>query len=465
MFVIVLISLIALLFLLVYYASLNKAILEVMPTIAWFTFMVIPFFYSMEFFDNTGTNLQFLGITFICLALLVGDWYSVKTKSKILSNTEVKTEIGFSSNIQLVLILAVVAIPIIHTLISGTSPLLNYVFKDSSTATVSMDRVSYTKFGTPYFFAILSNWVTNIIMPLIIAWLFFQKKYFWSFIIFVWSILYALNSTAISPVIFLLFSLGLILLTLKFRSFRNIFEISLIVGFACVILSGLFFKATSLNNLDKCPPPTGVVKSPTNILRSCPDKTLPGLNPIINEIGYRVFFTPVEVSNNWYKHFSMEKNKMRSFSELFEQDIFLKTSNLIGNEYYLKNFPNYFSKWINAPASIDADAFSFGGLPLVLLLSILLIFIRVFISTGGNNSPPEVQAFENLALAYLILLPCSASIQAILIPQGLLPVLLVLFYLRKVNYNIINKLYIQINKFILGFLKIRIKISTIINKL
>ena len=105
MFVIVLISLIALLFLLVYYAWRNKAILEVMPTFAWFTFMVVPFFYSMEFFDNIGTNLQFLGITFIYLALLVGDWYSVKTKSKKLSNTEVKIEIGFSGDIQLVLIL------------------------------------------------------------------------------------------------------------------------------------------------------------------------------------------------------------------------------------------------------------------------------------------------------------------------------------------------------------------------
>ena len=330
---------------------------------------------------------------------------------------------------------------------------------------VSMDRAFYTKFGTSYFFAILSNWVTNIIMPLIIVRLFFQKKYFWSFIIFVWSILYALNSTATSPVIFLLFSISLILLALKFRSFRNIFGIILIVAVLCVILSGLFFRAITLNNVDECPSPTGVVKSPTNIIRSCPNNTLPGLNPIFNKIGYRIIFTPVEVSNDWYKHFSMEKNKYRSFSNLFEQDIYLKTSNLIGTEYYLKNFPNDFNKWINASASVDADEFSFGGMPSVLLVSILLIFIRVFISAGGNNSPPLVQAFENLALAYLVLLPSFASIQAILIPQGLLPVLLVLFYLRKVNYNIINMLYIKINKFILGFLKIRIKISTIINKL
>ena len=440
MFVIVLISLIALLFLLVYYAWRNKAILEVMPTFAWFTFMVVPFFYSMEFFDNIGTNLQFLGITFIYLALLVGDWYSVKTKSKKLSNTEVKIEIGFSGDIQLVLILAVVAIPFIHTLISGTSPLFDLVFKDSSKATVSMDRASYTKFGITYFVSILSNWTINIIMPFLVAWLFVQKKYLWSLIILVWSILYAINSTAKGPVIFLMVSISFILLALKFKSLRNIFGTVMIVAFIGVILSGVSFGTTTLNNVDECPPSAGIVKSPANISRSCPTSSSSGLNPIINTIGYRVFLTPVEVSNNWYKYFSTDESSNRNISDLFERNIFQKTANLIGREYYVKYFPNSYDNWITAYASIDADAFSFGGLPLVLLVSILLVFIRVFISSQGNNSPPEILAFENLALVYLVLLPFSASIQAILIPQGLLPVLLVVLYLRKRNYLNISKL-------------------------
>ena len=82
MFNIILISLILLLIALFYYASLKKAMLEIIPTLAWCTFMVIPFLYSRKFFDITGTNSQFLGIALVYLALLVGDWYSVKTKSK-----------------------------------------------------------------------------------------------------------------------------------------------------------------------------------------------------------------------------------------------------------------------------------------------------------------------------------------------------------------------------------------------
>jgi hypothetical protein len=121
----------------------------------------------------------------------------------------------------------------------------------------------------------------------------------------------------------------------------------------------------------------------------------------------------------------------RSLSDLFERDTFKKTANLIGREYYVKPFPNSYNDSITAYASIDADAFSFGGLPLVLLLSILLVFIRLFLSSKDYNSSPEIQAFEHLALVYLILLPFTASIQAILIPQGLLPVLLIILYLRK----------------------------------
>jgi hypothetical protein len=56
MLFVILISLTSLLFLLVYYALLKKEMLEIMPTLAWFTFMVIPFVYSVEFFNKTGTN-------------------------------------------------------------------------------------------------------------------------------------------------------------------------------------------------------------------------------------------------------------------------------------------------------------------------------------------------------------------------------------------------------------------------
>lgn len=433
MFVVILISLISLLFPLIYYASRNKATLEIMPTLAWFTFMVFPFYYSMEFLDSTGTNLQFLGITFIHTALLVSDWYSVRIKSKSLPSIKQDTEIGSHRKIQSLLILIVLVIPVAHALISGTSPLFDLVFKDSSNEGVSMDRALYTKFGVTYFFLVLSNWTVNIIMPFLVTWLFVQKKYYRSAIILTWSLLYAINSTAKFPVIFLLVSISFILIALKFKQLANIFGKAMIVVFVGVLLSGISFGSAMLNNVDKCPLSPGIVKSPANISRSCPSSGSIGINPVINTIGYRVFFTPVEVSNHWYNYFSTGENMTRSLSDLFERDTFKKTANLIGREYYVKPFPNSYNDSITAYASIDADAFSFGGLPLVLLLSILLVFIRLFLSSKDYYSSPEIQAFEHLALVYLILLPFTASIQAILIPQGLLPVLLIILYLRKQN--------------------------------
>ena len=435
MFNIILISLILLLIALFYYASLKKAMLEIIPTLAWCTFMVIPFLYSRKFFDITGTNSQFLGIALVYLALLVGDWYSVKTKSKPVYSLKSDIKIMFNHKIQLFLITIVIVIPVIHTLISGTSPLFDLIFRDSSRVEVSMDRALYTKFGVTYFFSILSNWTINIIMPFLVTWLFVQKKYYWTFVILAWSLLYAINSTAKLPVIFLVVSISFILIVLRFKSFANIFGNVIIVVFAGLILSGIYFGNAMLNNIDKCPPSTGIVKSPANISRSCPSSSAIGLNPVISTVGYRIFLTPVEVSNHWYNYFSTSINVNRSLFDLFERNTLKKTANLIGREYYVKPFPNSYNNSITAYASIDADAFSFGGLLLVLLVSILLISIRIFISSKGNNSPPEIQAFEYLALVYLILLPFTASIQAILIPQGLLPVLLVVLYLRKLNRN------------------------------
>jgi hypothetical protein len=319
---------------------------------------------------------------------------------------------------------------------SGISPLFDLIFRNSSKVEMSMDRALYTKFGVTYLFSILSNWTINIIMPILVTWLLIKKRYFWTFVTLAWSLLYALNSTAKLPVLFLAVSISLIVIGLRFKYLENIFGQIIIAVFAGLTLTGMFFGNWMLNNIDKCPPPTGIIKSPANISRSCPSNSSVELSPVIRTIGYRIFLTPVEVSNHWYNYFSTdEKNVNRSLFDLFERDTFKKAANLIGKEYYVKPFPNSYNDSITAYASIDADAFSFGGLIFVLLVAILLIFIRIFISSKGNNSPPEIQTFEYLALVYLILLPFTASIQAILIPQGLFLVLMVIFLLRKLKQN------------------------------
>jgi len=433
MFNIILTSLILLLIALFYYASIKKAILEIIPTLAWCTFMVIPFLYSRKFFDITGTNSQYLGIALVCSALLIGDLYSVNTKSMYSHSLKSDIKIKLDKKLQIFLIIIVVVIPILHTLFSGTSPLFDLIFKDSSRLEVSIDRAYYTKFGVTYFFSIISNWTINIIMPFLVTWFFVQKKYLWTFVTLTWSLLYAINSTAKLPVIFLMVSISFIMIALRFKSLANFFGKTILVVFVGFILCGISFGNLMLNSIEKCPISTGVIQSPANISRSCPSGSTVGLNPVLNTIGYRIFLTPVEVSNHWYNYFSTKDKAYRGLSDVFERDTFKKTANLIGREYYVKSFPQSYTNSITAYASIDADAFSFGGLLPVLLVSILLILIRIFISSKGNNSPPEIEAFKYLALVYLILLPFTSSIQAILIPQGLLPLLLIILYLKKQN--------------------------------
>ena len=115
---------------------------------------------------------------------------------------------------------------------------------------------------------------------------------------------------------------------------------------------------------------------------------------------------------------------------LLERDTYKKTPNIIGIKYYKEPFPNSYGSSISAYSSIDADAFSFGGLGIVAIISLLLLLIRIYVGVSKNNSPPITKVLEALSLNLIIILPFSASIQAILLPQGLMLLLFSIFFLR-----------------------------------
>jgi hypothetical protein len=215
--------------------------------------------------------------------------------------------------------------------------------------------------------------------------------------------------------------------------YKKIIGLIPIFCFGLTILFGVWYGSLALKNKDICSVPTNVNSSPANISRSCPENLAFGVNPIINTIGYRVFLTPVEVSNHWYEFFSVDQNSFRGVYSLLERDTYKKTANEIGIQYYAIPFPDSYGNSISAYSSIDADAFSFGGLLVVAVVSLLLLAIRVYIGLSKSNSPPLAKVLEGLALNMLIILPFSASIQAILLPQGLAFLLFSIFYLRNSN--------------------------------
>jgi hypothetical protein len=200
-------------------------------------------------------------------------------------------------------------------------------------------------------------------------------------------------------------------------------------------MSGIALGMKALSELEKCPVPAGVVQSPTNILRSCVgEESKISLNSLSDTAGYRVFLVPVEVSNHWYDYYSTNGVEKNSLSDLINREQELKPANLIAQEYYSKFWPKNYGKTTNANGSVDAEAFAYGGIPFIVIFACLMFFFRLSISLFKSNSFLG-QVLEGAGIAFLTFLPISASLPAILIPNGFL---VILFFVSASNSSILR---------------------------
>ena len=428
MFLIITCLLALLYIVIVIYAYRLNNLLGILPTLSWLAFMVAPFLFSFKYFDLRSTNYQLIGIILIGLALISGDLFCVSKQSKRIDTEYQKIDV--STKFLIVISLFVVLVPIIHLILAGNSPLFDLIFSNRSKNEISNERAFYSKFEISYIFSILSNLTINIFMPILLAIQIYYKKYYLFIITLVYSVIYALNSTAKLPFISLIFALVIVLGSTILSKYKRVIGLLALTCFGLTILSGVLFGNAMIKNKELCSVPINISDSPANISRSCPEYLNLGINPVINTIGYRVFLTPVEVSNHWYEFFLDDQNSFRGVQSLLERDTYKKTANIIGIKYYKEPFPNSYGSSISAYSSIDADAFSFGGLGIVAIVSLLLLLIRIYVGVSKNNSPPITKVLEALSLNLIIILPFSASIQAILLPQGLMLLLFSIFFLR-----------------------------------
>jgi hypothetical protein len=154
------------------------------------------------------------------------------------------------------------------------------------------------------------------------------------------------------------------------------------------------------------------------------------VNPLVDKIGYRVFFTPTDVSAWWYRYYG--ENPHRNFQEILSRDLTFQPSNVIGVMAFFDRFPKSYLKTVSAYSSVDADAYSFGW-PFVWLAASLLLLIRFISTLGLNSSRLMDRSMGAILLGGLILFPFTASIQALLFAQGmLLP--MVFIALRNAKY-------------------------------
>ena len=161
-------TLIACIFLIIIYLIKQDFFINFLPSIAWILFMCIPYLFSYKYFSNV--RIQAIGILIYLCAFLVGDFIALK-KSNRVQKVGISTFI-ISAPFIVVLATLTLSIPIIHYFIVGDIPIYHLFFDNTPLAELKQNRYEYNRNATPYFFALLSNYLLMILGPILIVFLF-----------------------------------------------------------------------------------------------------------------------------------------------------------------------------------------------------------------------------------------------------------------------------------------------------
>lgn len=412
------------------FAVRKLKLIQAAPSLVWFALMTLPFIYQFQFFPTSPRMSQSIGLLIISTALALGDWFSIKVDKS--DGIQDKTPSSHSRIIQLLTFL-VVFIPAFHYWVAGTIPILDQYFGGVTPNQVSQDREDFVKLlDVPYLLKVLFHWVSVIFGPICVLWFYLMKRKLVAALILVWIVFYTLASSADGPIVIfcwaLVFAAGFAMSNRL--NVNNYLAVGISSALLFVIASGIWLGETAVSRESEC----GVVATqgftPGDVMRSCSAENEIILNPIVNRLGYRVFLTPVEVSNHWYDYFDGSPSEKRKLLDVFERENSKQASNKVGVWAYTDRFPAHYGKSISANGSIDADAFSLGGNFFVLMVAFILFFIRIFVTFPIPGDSRLVRILQGIGLGQLAFLPNSAPMQAMLLPQGLGLILFLLLVLR-----------------------------------
>jgi hypothetical protein len=380
-----------------------------LPSCVWFTIMVVPqvldFLFSQNMYQGVQTEGTFLIFAFFIFGDFLGFKYTISPIPNQVSRINLphltKFAIGF-----------LLLIPTIHYFIAGEIPVLNLISGEDA----AQNRESFSKvLNLPYLIKVIPNLFINIFAPLTLYFLFTSRAKKSFVIMFLWVFFYAISSTAEYVAVIFLALLGLVLVLTKKPNANRLIGTVASCFLALIIVSGFSMHYQLSSGSNKCGAQIASYDSFADKYRVCRELGIEVVNPLVDKLGYRVFFTPIEVSGWWYKYY--QQNPHREFSNLFSRDLNTQPSNIIGKIAYFDRFPRSYLSSISAYSSVDADAFSFGWY-FVWIAGLILLTMRVVCIIGFRSNNETIRALGAILFGSLILFPFASSIQAILIAQG-----------------------------------------------
>ena len=428
---------IAIYLILVVRAKSTSQFISLLVGIFWALFFLIPYLFTRHFFPKNFHNYQDLGITFFTFLIFLSDYYFYKKSSNHENISIASNLIKKNRLIDHFLIPIVIIFIFLHYYLFGI-PVLHLF--DNKFNIAEARKLFGNLTGLTQIFFYVSNLLLNFIAPMILFYLFALKKYLKLTILGIFVFFYAFSSTAKLPVISLLIVtfVSFLLLKLSLKNIKRILTVFLICTSSFVVF-GLQMTSTveSASSSTKSTPYVVFLDTPSDKLRDEGNFFTNSPNKFIKYMLYRSVYMPIEVSNRWYVYYQAENKPKRSIVKVISINENPKASNLVGIWAYYERFPEHYAPYINANASIDAEAFSFGNLWWLCIFPICYLILRLSIETVRNSQIHFFKFLGTLGIIHLGLTIYQSSLLAILIAQGfwIFPILAFSKY-RLINRNL-----------------------------
>jgi hypothetical protein len=423
-------------------AHKKKAWLEILPSIFWFFFMSLPYFFLTNFLNGYFQSNQFLGILTITSAMFIGDLIGIEnyrnTSKKLRSSNFVQikreTRVKLAAVIHSVLFL----IPLAQIFMTDSLPIKILLFSNNTGFDLANARQTFTKGSNlPILIELLIAWYIPLISALCLFFLwrlgYKKSSILWFHLIIIYSILGLEKAPLVFFVLTIFISVSLVYH--KFSKIRLVFTLA--IFFILLSLNAIAQVYVSDINVDKnflvskefqSSKLLGIV-TPSDTYRfdKLPDTNVP--KPVMN-IVYRTTLTPIDVSFRYYQYYSQDEISNRNLIEVLAYRESPKSTNIVGNWAFTKRFPSKYSEYIDAYASIDADSFSLIGSRGFLIVGLILVLLRYFFAKLGTGILIGKYIY-GMSIAFFSYLPFQGGLQSMLVSKGLLILLLISWSFKK----------------------------------
>jgi hypothetical protein len=152
----------------------------------------------------------------------------------------------------------------------------------------------------------------------------------------------------------------------------------------------------------------------------------------LDYVVYRAFLGPTDVSSRWYQYFPVRSGGFLGWEGIApgtRGPTFVHPAKRVGNWAYRERFPEWYLESIHAYASIDADAYARFGTKGIVAAGLLLLLCRWLLKLLTLDDP-LMRSLYAAGLVMLALLPSMASLQAVLLANGLAVVILLMIVVR-----------------------------------